>query len=161
MQYRKIIAERFTYHFVIAVWRAKRHNRRTVTLRKTIIAFLATLSTSLASAEDFKTVTGKEYKNATVSRVEPDGIVVKSKSGITKIYFSELPKEVQERFHYDSAQAGQFNAAQQAIAGDLRQQLLSAGGPLTGLFTVVLLRGRYEANAGDLFVELLDYRLER
>jgi hypothetical protein len=68
---------------------------------------------SVAFADDFKTVNGKEYKNVTVSRVEPDGIVVKSKSGITKLYFHELPKEVQERFHYDPAQAGQFNAAQQ------------------------------------------------
>jgi hypothetical protein len=36
---------------------------------------------------------------------------VKTKSGITKLYFSELPKEVQERFRYDPAQAGQFNAS--------------------------------------------------
>src|SRR6266496_1490050 len=70
---------------------------------------------AIVFAEDFKTVKGKEYKNATVSRVEPDGIVLKTKSGVTKISFSELPKEVQERFHYDSAQAAQFNAAQQAI----------------------------------------------
>jgi hypothetical protein len=35
-------------------------------------------------AEDFKTISGKEYKNATVSRVEPDGIVLKRKSGITE-----------------------------------------------------------------------------
>src|SRR5262249_12613546 len=35
-------------------------------------------------------------------------------SGITKIYFTELPREVQERFHYDPAQAAQFNAAEQA-----------------------------------------------
>ena len=56
---------------------------------------------SILFAEDFKTINGKEYKNATVSRVEADGIVLKTKSGVTKIYFSELPKEVQERFHYD------------------------------------------------------------
>ena len=59
--------------------------------------------TSIALAEDFKTIDGKEYKNATVSRVEFDGIVLKTKSGITKVYFAELPKDVQERFHYGSA----------------------------------------------------------
>ena len=64
------------------------------------LAVLAALSVSLALAEDFKTVSGKEYKDVTVSRVEPDGIVVKTKSGISKVYFIELPKEVQERFHY-------------------------------------------------------------
>jgi hypothetical protein len=69
--------------------------------RKTTITILAALSVSLAVAEDFKTVNGKEYKKATVSRVEPDGIVLKSKSGISKVYFTELPKEVQERFHYN------------------------------------------------------------
>jgi len=35
----------------------------------------------LALSDDFKTVDGKEYKNVTVKRVEPDGIVVSSKSG--------------------------------------------------------------------------------
>ena len=50
-------------------------------------------------AEDFKTVKGKEYKGATIMRVERDGIVLKSKTGISKVYFFELPKDVQERFH--------------------------------------------------------------
>src|SRR5947207_12094168 len=68
---------------------------------------------SVVLANDLKKTNGKEYKNVTVSRVEPDGIVLKTKSGITKVYFSKLPKEVQERFHYDPAQAAQFNAAQQ------------------------------------------------
>jgi hypothetical protein len=33
----------------------------------------------------------------------PDGIVLRSKTGISKIYFAELPKDVQERFHYGPA----------------------------------------------------------
>jgi hypothetical protein len=69
---------------------------------KVHFAILATLSTWIELAEDFKTVTGKEYKDATVSRVEADGIVLKTKAGISKVYFAELPKDVQERFHYDS-----------------------------------------------------------
>jgi multidrug efflux pump subunit AcrA (membrane-fusion protein) len=77
---------------------------------KTPLAILAALSTSLALADDFKTIDGKEYKNVTVSREEPDGIVLKSKSGISKVYFTELPKEVQERFHYDARQAAQYTA---------------------------------------------------
>ena len=71
--------------------------------RNTIIAFLAALSLSLALADDFKTINGKEYKNVTVSRVEADGIVIKTKTGLSKIYFAELPKDVQERFHYGSS----------------------------------------------------------
>ena len=54
-------------------------------------------------AEDFKTVNGKEYKDVTISRVEADGIVIRTKTGISKIYFVELPKDVQERFRYGSA----------------------------------------------------------
>jgi len=199
------------------------------------------LSASFALAEDFKTISGKEYKDATVSRIEADGIVLKTKSGISKVYFAELPKDVQERFGYDPAKAAQFakvqaapaqsnpvapkqqtqataenlhtirevetdqpsfldqpfllkgvievsdyyswgyNRAQQTHysfkindgtgrrcnafmergkAGGLRQQLLSAGGPIKGLFTVVLLGRRYEKNA-SLCVELLDYRIEQ
>lgn len=63
-----------------------------------MLAILVTLPTWVALAEDFKTVNGKEYKDATVSHVEPDGIVLKTKSGISKVYFTELPNDVQERF---------------------------------------------------------------
>lgn len=69
---------------------------------------------SVLLADDFKTTDGKEYKDATVTRVEPDGIVVKTKSGMSKVYFAELPKEVQERFHYDPQQAGTYSAEQAA-----------------------------------------------
>ena len=77
-----------------------------------VVTFLILCFTSAAFAEDFKTVNGKEYKDATVTRVDPDGIVVKTKSGITKVYFIELPKEVQERFHYDSEKATSYSAEQ-------------------------------------------------
>src|SRR5439155_7168350 len=85
------------------------------------LAVLASLSTSIALADDFKTINGKEYKNAEVSRVEPDGIVLRSKSGISKVYFAELPKDVQERFHYNPAQATAAPRPAQATAA-LRQR---------------------------------------
>jgi hypothetical protein len=47
-------------------------------------------------------------------RMEPDGIVVKTNSGVTKIYFTELPKDVQEQFHYDSGKAASYSAEQAA-----------------------------------------------
>ena len=77
---------------------------------KTTLAVLAALSASFALADDFKTIDGKEYKNAKVRRVEPDGIVLITKSGLSKVYFVELPKEIQERFHYDAQQGPQFTA---------------------------------------------------
>src|SRR6187551_2513776 len=79
-----------------------------------VLTFLIVCLALAAFAEDLKTVNGKEYKEATVTRVDPDGIVVKTKSGITKVYFTELPKEVQERFHYDSAKAASYSSEQTA-----------------------------------------------
>jgi hypothetical protein len=90
------------------------------------LVILAALSTSLALADDFKTVAGKEYKNATVTHVDPDGIVVKSKSGISKIYFQELPKEVQQRFDYNPQQAADFAGAQATTAQRTNQQIEEA-----------------------------------
>jgi hypothetical protein len=83
---------------------------------KTALAILAALSPSLALADDFKTINGKEYKSATVSRVEADGIVIRTNGGISKVYFTELPKDVQERFHYDSAQGAHLTADREATA---------------------------------------------
>src|SRR5205809_4310911 len=80
--------------------------------RETILVILAALYSSLALADDFKTTSGKEYKDAKVSRVEPDGIVLGTNSGISKVYFVELPKEVQERFHYDAAIPSAYSAQQ-------------------------------------------------
>jgi hypothetical protein len=77
--------------------------------------------TSVALADDFKTTDGKEYKNATVTRVEADGIVVKTKGGISKVYFAELPKDVQERFHYDPARAAAAQAAAARQAQEFNQ----------------------------------------
>jgi len=65
-----------------------------------MLAISVTLSASVALAEDFKTVSGKVYKDATVSRIEADGIELKTKTGISKVYFTELPQDVQERFHW-------------------------------------------------------------
>jgi thiol-disulfide isomerase/thioredoxin len=73
-----------------------------------ILTFLILCFASVTLADDFKLVDGKEYKNVTVSRVEPDGIVLRTKSGISKLYFVELPKEVQERFHYNAAIAAAY-----------------------------------------------------
>jgi thioredoxin 1 len=75
-----------------------------------VVASLILCLTTVAVADDFKLVSGKEYKNVTVSRVEPDGIVLRTNSGISKVYFVELPKEVQERFHYNAAIAAAYSA---------------------------------------------------
>jgi hypothetical protein len=87
-----------------------------------VLTSLIVCFASVALAEDFKAIDGKEYKNVTVSRVEPDGIVLTSSSGISKVYFTELPKEVQERFHYDQAKSAAYSAEQNASLEALRKQ---------------------------------------
>ena len=78
-------------------------------MRATLVILIVCFA-SIALADDFKTIEGKEYKDAKVSRIEPDGLVLITKSGISKVYFSELPKEVQERFHYDPQRAAEFTS---------------------------------------------------
>jgi thioredoxin 1 len=82
--------------------------------RMKILTSLIVCFASVAFADDFKLINGREYKDATVSRVEPDGIVLRTKSGIAKVYFVELPKEDQEQFHYNPAMASAYSA-QQAV----------------------------------------------
>ena len=87
-----------------------------------VLTFLILFFVSVAFADDFKAIDGKEYKNVTVSRVEPDGIVLITSSGISKVYFTELPKEVQARFHYDAAKGAAYSAQQAATQAAFQKQ---------------------------------------
>src|SRR6266705_4251869 len=84
-------------------------------MNKTALAILAALSASIALADDFKTTDGKEYKNAKINRVEPDGIVISFSGGIVKIPFADLSQELQRKYNYDPEAAKQF-------AADMRQK---------------------------------------
>lgn len=77
---------------------------------------------SIALAEDFKTINGKEYKDATITRVEGDGIVLRTKTGISKVYFVELPKDVQEKFHYGPAKPSAAQREPEAIKLETKQE---------------------------------------
>ena len=85
------------------------------------LAIIAALSASLAFADDFKTINGKEYKNATVSRVEADGIMIKFHGGIAKIFFVELPPEIQKKYGYDPEAARNVQQQQQAATSDIEE----------------------------------------
>jgi hypothetical protein len=90
----------------------------------TTLAILALLSATLALAEDFKTVRGKLYKDATIIRVESDGIMLKTKTGISKVYFVELPNDVRERFHPSPAKTAAAQRQREPIKldSDLRSE---------------------------------------
>ena len=74
--------------------------------RQTVLVILAALSTSLVLADDINTINGKEYKDATVTRVEPDGIVP---DGIgARIYECALPSPLRERILQISGSRAEF-----------------------------------------------------
>jgi hypothetical protein len=95
----------------------------TLTIAMTLIVCAVT---SIALADDFKTNNGKEYKNATVTQVEADGIVVRTKVGISKLYFTELPEDVRKRFNYNSQQAAAFASVQATTVQRTNQQIEEA-----------------------------------
>jgi hypothetical protein len=95
----RVHCRRFIFTLSLPCGEQKRQNACRVKRWATTLEILAVLSASLGLAEDFKTINGKVYKDATISRVEADGIVLRTKTGISKVYFIELPKDVQERFH--------------------------------------------------------------
>src|SRR5256712_4424707 len=103
------------------IWGQYRACCRSVSKMK-ILTFLIICFASVALADDLKAIDGKEYKNVTVSRVEPDGIVLITSVGISKVYFTELPKEVREHFHYDTAKAAAYSSEQAATQEALRKQ---------------------------------------
>jgi hypothetical protein len=80
------------------------------------------LSASPVLGDDFKTIDGKEYKNVKISRLQPDGIVLITRWGVSKVYFTQLPRDVQRRFHYDAAKGNAYSADQSAKLEALRKQ---------------------------------------
>lgn len=85
-------------------------------MMKTLIAlfFLAMATVSLC-AETFTTSDGEQISGE-VKRVEPDGIVLITDSGVHKVKFKELPADVSQKYGYDPAKAEQFKA--QLLATD-------------------------------------------
>ncbi len=89
---------------------------------KRLMLSILLLATAVASAADFKLTNGTEYRNVTVSRVEPDGIMVVTGTGIVKLFFADLPKPVQEKYHYDPSAAQQFRAHLDAAGAAVHAQ---------------------------------------
>jgi len=87
-----------------------------------ILTFSMVCFVSVIRADDFKTIDGKEYKNVTVRRVEPDGIVLITSVGISKVYFTELPKDAQVRFVYDPQRATAYSGQQAANYAEYQKQ---------------------------------------
>jgi hypothetical protein len=101
---------------------SKRAKIRRVKYWKTALSIFAALSASLVFAEDFRTINGKEYKDATITRVEADGIVLRTKTGISKVYFFELPPDIQEKFHHGPATPSATQPEREAVKLEAKQE---------------------------------------
>jgi hypothetical protein len=91
-------------------------------MRAAFAVIVTVCSATIALADDFKTIDGKEYKNVKVSRVEPDGVVITFSGGIVKIPFTELPPEIQKKYGYDPQAATTYSAQQSEQQAALARQ---------------------------------------
>jgi hypothetical protein len=94
-------------------------------MRITLLLSLMILA-SYVHADDFKLNDGTEYKSATVSRVEPDGIIVIILTGVIKLYFTDLPNAVRQKYHYDPYAARRFAGERPESAESQRVQIAAA-----------------------------------
>jgi hypothetical protein len=91
---------------------AEKYHYRIMNPRDLLCSLLALLligQTCIAAT--IRTLQGEEFKDATVSRVEPDGITVTHSTGVVKIPFTNLSADIQAKYHYDPRAAERFVAA--------------------------------------------------
>ncbi|GDX10872.1 hypothetical protein LBMAG57_26440 [Verrucomicrobiota bacterium] len=62
---------------------------------------------------EITTLSGKKYLNATLTRIEPNGISISYDAGLVKIPFTDLGEELRAKFGFDQQKAAQFTAATQ------------------------------------------------
>ena len=94
---------------------------RTVTLILTIL-----LAVRVCFALDITTRKGVTYKQATVAKVEPDGIRITHAEGAAKIPFEDLPDVLQRQYNYDPAKVAayhkQIDDAREAVAAKAAEE---------------------------------------
>jgi hypothetical protein len=92
-------------------------------MKHPVILIALILTAASLRADDITTIRGEKFTNVSISRVEPDGIVVRKSDGIVKIPFSDLSPELRAKYGYDPEKAAQYNAAAQAAVAELQQQM--------------------------------------
>jgi len=76
--------------------------------RLLLICCLLLSLTALLCAAEFTTLDGEHYTDATIKRVDPDGLLVTYPDGVVKIKFKNLPKEFGEKYGYDPTREDSF-----------------------------------------------------
>jgi hypothetical protein len=95
-------------------------------MKYALVVIALIIAGSRLCADDITTLRGEKFPNVTVSRVEPDGIVVIKSDGIVKIPFSDLSPELRAKYGYDPEKAAQYNAAVQAAAAQFNAAVQAA-----------------------------------
>jgi hypothetical protein len=88
-------------------------------MKHPLIVIALILTAAFLRADDITTIRGEKFTNVSISRVEPDGIVVIKSDGIVKIPFTDLSPELRAKYGYDPKKAAQFKSAVQT-ADNLR-----------------------------------------
>ncbi|GEM_PF-4961555 len=97
-------------------------------MKLVLIGITVVAAAAFAFGEDRKvsitTNDGKKYENVSVSRVEPDGLVVMTAFGVVKVNFTDMPEGQRQKFGYDPSKAEAFRVAQ-IKASQERETLIS------------------------------------
>jgi hypothetical protein len=80
--------------------------RRRIVARVAALGFLSVVHNG--AARDLQTTTGVVYKDAKITRSEPDGLTISHATGVAKVPFVELPADIQRKYHYDPARAAEY-----------------------------------------------------
>lgn len=110
--------------------------------------FVIALLMPVAFADDITNLLGTVYQNVKITRVEPDSITVMHSGGIAKLFFEELPEDIQQRFRYDPArafrhrQSVQQAKAQQAQAAKARSNLQQTPDFPVSVFDIIAVKDK-------------------
>lgn len=67
------------------------------------LTLLTAISAVTAHALDIKARDGRAYRDVVIFSIEPDGLHVSHRDGITTLDWRDLPAALQKQFHYDAA----------------------------------------------------------
>ena len=87
-----------------------------------LIAVISALSVHLCTAEDMTTTDGTVYRNATVTKADPDALKISFEDGLARIPFEKLPEDIRQKYGYtpEAAAAFQKQVAEQRQAEVVR-----------------------------------------
>ena len=99
-------------------------------MRAALMIVCIAATTALRSVADepqtIIALNGVRYEKAVVTSVTPAAVTVTHATGVASIPFAELPKEIQEKYHFNPARAAEWEkavaAAQRKVADDAARQ---------------------------------------